>query len=214
MATEKFYLASPDLKSVARVTTIEHMGGRQRVRLDRTLFHPQGGGQKADRGFIAGCAVTDVRHGEDQEVDHIVLGSELACGDEVSLEVDGEWRILSSRWHSAGHLLADLVVKADPRLAPLRGHHWPGEGRVEFAGDAVGLGELARQIGLGIEELVAADVPFAIVGDPFRNRAVRIGLNEPVPCGGTHVRSAGELSGVRIRKVQQKEGLLRIGYEM
>lgn len=214
MATLKLYLASDELACAAEITAVSDLGDRQLVRLDRTLFHAQGGGQKADRGTIDGFDVVDVRHAEDGEVDHFIAGAAFAPGQTVQLAVDPAWRDESRRWHSAGHLLADCVMALDPSLTAIRGHHWPGEGRVEFDGDAVGLGMLSEQLSEALRQVIAEDVPFHIVGDPFRSRALQIGSNAATPCGGTHVSSSRALAGLFIRKVQQKEGLLRISYAM
>lgn len=212
MATEKTYLASDNLSQDAVVTDVADFGDCQRVRLDRTLFHPQGGGQKADRGTINGLEVKDVRHAEEGEVDHLVVGGAFSVGQRVKIEVDHDWRKEGRRWHSAGHLLADIVTAIDPGLLATRGHHWPGEGRVEFTGDAKGLGALVEVLSQRIDEAIEADIPFQVVGDPHRSRALQIGTGKPVGCGGTHVSSAAALVGLTVRKVQQKEGFLRIGY--
>ena len=212
MTTAKLYLAGDDLTATASVVAVTDLGEGQSLRLDRTLFHPQGGGQKADRGTIDGVAVLDVRHADGCEVDHFVAGAPFRVGMGVALAIDQAWRDEGRRWHSAGHLIADCVVALDPRLKPLRGHHWPGEGRVEFAGDAVGLGALSERLSELLLDAIEGDVPFRIVGDPFCSRAIMIGDHEPVPCGGTHVTSAGVLAGLLVRKIQQKEGILRIGY--
>ncbi|HTU09564.1 MAG TPA: hypothetical protein VMG08_01600 [Allosphingosinicella sp.] len=212
MATEKLYLASDALSGTATVVEVIDLGDRQRVRLDQTLFHPQGGGQKADRGTIGEFEVADVRHTEDGEVDHVVLGSSFSAGQRVALAVDQAWRDEARRWHSAGHLLADCVVALNGQLRPLRGHHWPQEGRVEFQGDAIGLGALSERLPQMLAAAIEEDIPFRIVGDPNRSRALQIADHQPVPCGGTHVASARALLGLQVRKVQQKEGMLRISY--
>jgi Ser-tRNA(Ala) deacylase AlaX len=212
MATLKRYLASGDLTCTATVTGVVDLGDRLAIRCDQSIFHARGGGAIADCGRLGGHAVIDVRHAEEGEVDHYVAGGIFSVGQVVEMEVDAARREESSRWHSAGHLIADCVTALDPHLKATRGHHWPGEGRVEFAGDAVGLGALVEHLTEAMKRAIADDVPFRIVGDPYRNRALQIGSNAPIPCGGTHVASAGALNGLTIRKVQQKEGLLRIGY--
>jgi alanyl-tRNA synthetase len=214
MATLKLYLASDELACTAAITAVSDLGDRQLVRLDRTLFHAQGGGQQADRGTIEGFDVVDVRHADDGEVDHIVASAAFSVGPLVHLSVDRNRREENRRWHSAGHLIADCVMALDPRLTAIRGHHWPAEGRVEFAGDAVGLGALSERLTQSLQEMILQDIPFRIVGDPYRSRALQIGSNAAVPCGGTHVRSSRALAGLTIRKVQQKEGYLRISYGM
>ncbi len=59
--TERLYYASDATEArVKAIRCTEEADGRYAVELDQTLFHPQGGGQPADRGLIAGIAVEGV----------------------------------------------------------------------------------------------------------------------------------------------------------
>jgi Ser-tRNA(Ala) deacylase AlaX len=211
--TVKRYLASADLSGTATVT---HVGddGRPFVRLSETLFHPQGGGQKADRGTVGGRAVSHVAHADGGEVNHYLDSTEgLSVGDVVQLAVDAEWRQLNARWHTAGHLIAAVVEKLFPKLQGVAGHHWPGEGRVEFTpGDGASADEIAARLPDALAEAVRADLPVRVVGDPFASREVVVGDSRPVGCGGTHLPSVGGLGEVTVTGVKQKGGKLRVSY--
>lgn len=212
MATEKLYLASSDLTGDAIVTGLIE-GERKVVRLSRTLFHPQGGGQRADAGTIGGVAVLDVRHAEGGEVDHVVADfGTLKVGESVALTIDAEKRLLHARVHSAGHMIADAAVTVAANLVPKSGHHWPGEGRVEFEGEVADANAFVVALQAEVDRLVAADLPIAMLGDPNSSRQIRIGDGAAVGCGGTHVASLAQLEQVTIRKVQQKKGVLRVSY--
>ncbi len=211
--TVKRYLASADLTGTA---TITHVGndGRPFVRLSETLFHPQGGGQKADRGTVAGRAVTHIAAADGGEVNHYLDSTDgLAVGDAVPLAVDAEWRQLNARWHTAGHLIAAVVEKLFPTLQGVAGHHWPGEGRVEFVpADAANADELAARLPAVLADAVRADLPVRVVGDPFTDRKVVVGDSRLVGCSGTHLPSVGGLGAVRVTKVKAKDGKLRVSY--
>ena len=139
MPAEKLYLETPAVEGRATVTEVV---GDERpiVRLDRTLFHPQGGGQLADRGELfppdgPPVKVLDVRHSEGGEVDHFVDRVDgLTQGLEVRAHVDQERRSRNARLHSAGHLVAEVAEAIEPTIRAKAGHHWPGEARVEFDG--------------------------------------------------------------------------------
>ena len=63
--TRKVYLEQCErLELQATVVSILEEQGTESVVLDQTVFHPQGGGQKGDRGSIGDVQVTDTRHGE------------------------------------------------------------------------------------------------------------------------------------------------------
>ncbi|MFH7115838.1 hypothetical protein ACHWGW_18970, partial [Klebsiella pneumoniae] len=53
--TERVYYTSDATDGRAQIIACTaEADGRYAIELDRTLFHPQGGGQPADRGWIAG----------------------------------------------------------------------------------------------------------------------------------------------------------------
>lgn len=211
MATEKLYLWSSDLVADATITALID-GERKIVRLSRTVFHPQGGGQRADAGSIGGQPVVDVRHAEGDEVDHVVASLDgLTVGATVTLEVDAARRLLHARLHSAGHLIADAGAMVAPQIVGKAGHHWPREARVEFAGSVDDIPAFTAALSAKLDELVARDLPLAVLGDPAGVRRVKI-CGDEVPCGGTHVAVLGQIGPIAIRRVQAKGGMLRVSY--
>src|SRR5262249_17722638 len=101
------------------------------VRLDRTLFHPPGGGQLPDQGTTtaangAAIPVSDVRNADDGAVDHVVPSdAALNAGDRVRMEIKADVRQLHARLHSAGHVIALAGERIEPALRAVSGHHWP-----------------------------------------------------------------------------------------
>jgi alanyl-tRNA synthetase len=211
MTTDKLYLWSAVLEAEATVTALLD-GERKIVRLSRTVFHPQGGGQRADGGAIGGQPVLDVRHAEGGEVDHVVSSFDgLAVGATVQLRVDAAKRKLHARLHSAGHLIADAGAMVAPQIVGKAGHHWPREARVEFDGAVDDIPAFTAALSAKLGELVAQNLPLAVLGDPSSVRRVKI-CGDEVPCGGTHVAALGEIGPIAIRRVQAKGGMLRVSY--
>lgn len=211
MATEKLYMWSRDLEADAVVTALID-GDRKIVRLSRTVFHAQGGGQRADTGTIADRKVLDVRHAEGDEVDHVVDSFDgLAVGATVHLNVDSTKRLLHARLHSAGHLIADAGAMVAPQIVGKAGHHWPREARVEFAGAVDDIPAFTAALSAKLDELIAQNLPLTVLGDPTTVRRAKI-CGDEVPCGGTHVATLGEIGAIAIRKVQAKGGMLRVSY--
>jgi len=211
MATEKLYLWSRDMRGEARITALLD-GEKKIVRLARTLFHPQGGGQRADQGTIAGRPVLDVRHAPEDEVDHVVASLDgLNVGETVPLNVDAVRRHLHARLHSAGHLIADAGALVAPGLHGKAGHHWPNEARVEFDGQVCDIPAFTAALDAKLRDLIARDLPVAVARDAQDTRGVTI-CGAAVPCGGTHVAHLGEIEAITIRRVQQKGGGVRVSY--
>lgn len=217
MPTTKKYLLDASLMGIAEITGTGRDDERRCwVRLNRTWLHAQGGGQKADRGTIDDVEVFHVSHAENGEVNHYVTSlAAFQTGQSVLVRVEPEWRNLSSRYHTAGHATALLVEARFPHMKAVAGHHWPGEARVEFLGDPKpDLLEVQTQLIEDLRNAIEADEPICIVGDPVISRAIQIGNRAPTPCGGTHVKSLGELGFVGISRIRIKSGRLRISYEI
>lgn len=82
--------------------------------LDQTAFYPKGGGQNWDEGYI----IKDdekfrvVYVGKfSGEISHEVDKSGLKEGDEVSCELEWERRYTYMRYHTASHLLSNILYR-------------------------------------------------------------------------------------------------------
>lgn len=218
--TIKQYLAVPNLKGQAIITEVNY-GDRPFVRLNETLFHPQGGGQKADIGTLTGAfgvvQITHVTHAADrQNVDHYFDQASLfTVGEKVELRVDPTWRLQNAQLHTAGHLIAAVVEHNFPTLKAISGHHWPGEARVEFEGIFnASDDDLIALTKIGIQDARHAELAVRICGDPFSTRTIQIGEFKPVPCGGTHLPNVADLPAIVLGNVKNKKGRIRISYHL
>jgi alanyl-tRNA synthetase len=213
MSVTKQYLASSDLTTTTTITEIGEDEGKLYLRLQETLFHSQGGGQKADRGMISGVAVIHVTHA-DGEVNHYVESiADLQVGMLVEIAIDPGWRQLNAKSHTAGHLIAAIGDSIFPELKAIGGHHWPGESRVEFEGkSSLNSDEIISTLTSAVDRAVADNLSVKVVGDPFTSRQIQIGMFSPVPCGGTHLNSLSELSDLVLTKVKSRGDKIRISY--
>ena len=216
MTVEKIYLAEPQtLTGAARVIALLE-GEKKIVRLDKTWFHPQGGGQKGDRGILGPVAVLDTKHAEGGEVDHIGATFDgLVVGQIYPLTVDAPSRRLNAVNHSAGHLIAALVDPAFPDIKAVQGHHWPKEARVEFEGMLTEdvIARVTAFLQPALDRALAEDWPVVVCGDPYVNRSIRFGCAEAVPCGGTHVARLGQIQKITVKSLKKKGDRLRVAYE-
>jgi misacylated tRNA(Ala) deacylase len=211
----------------AEVLAVSERGG---IVLDQTVFYATSGGQPGDTGrlVVESLAVpigATVYGGEKTDLIH-VPARELALprpGQRLRAEIDWERRHRHMRMHTALHLLCSLV-----RFPVTGGSVGAEESRLDFDitdADAVDKDALTEQL----NALVAADHPVATrwisdeeladnpglvrtmtVKPPMgtgRVRLVAIGGNGAVdlqPCGGTHVRSTGEIGRVAVTKIEKK----------
>lgn len=197
------------------------------LRLDRTVFYPQGGGQPGDTGVLrlgdgTALPIIDTRKGEtDDEVLHLLApGASLpAIGTAVTAEIDWERRYRLMRMHSCLHLLCAVVPGA-----VTGGQVGDERGRLDF--DVPGAALDKDAITAGLNQLIVGDhaaVPHWISDDELRQRPELVrtmSVKPPMgkgrvrlldiegidlqPCGGTHVRRTGEIGPVAVVKIENK----------
>jgi misacylated tRNA(Ala) deacylase len=217
-------------ETTAVVTAVTPEGG---IVLNRTVFYAQGGGQPGDVGALRRAdgeviPIANAIYGADRaDIVHVPAGGVhgLAPGDAVTALLDWPTRHRRMRMHTALHLLS--VVLPHPVTGGAIGD---GEGRLDF--DIPDAGDLDREAANAkLAELIALDraVAFRWITDaeldanpglvktmkvqPPRGsgkvRLVEIDGLDLQPCGGTHVRSTGEIGRVAIAKVEKKGKLNR-----
>jgi Ser-tRNA(Ala) deacylase AlaX len=136
--TRRDYYFSDELEADTRVVACEESDGRYSVELEHTIFHPQGGGQLADAGWINGSPVLAVEsHGD---AIHHIVSQPLPLGD-ARLKINAETRALHSRLHSAGHLIGHVGMAWG--MTPSKAQHWPNASRVVFQFDGSTAPDLA-----------------------------------------------------------------------
>ena len=208
--TEALYLASDDLECTGRVLSCrETQEGLWAVVCDRTVFHPQGGGQPSDIGLINDVSVRKVIHTPDA----IIHLCEAPLEGEVSMAVDGKTRRLHSRLHSAGHIIG--FVGDELGWHATKGNHFPGESRVVFEP------QKPEAIHLTEAEVLQSEVN-ALISKKLERRMTEIdGLRyvtwgdlRAYPCGGTHVANTEEIGKVKISKIKMKKGQISVSYSL
>ena len=178
------------------------------VVLRATLFHPQGGGQPCDTGWIGESLVLRVVQEPDRIIHFVDRPVPLGM---TCIRVDEQRRCFNTRMHSAGHLIGHFIQTLG--WTPIKAHHWPDEGRVQFkpGDDAQEID--AQSVQLGIDQWVEHDLPRLT---SLRDGAREIGFGElpAYGCGGTHVRSLKDLGTVTIASLSQKKGTLSVHYSV
>ena len=97
-------LAARDPSVRTFTATVESVDGT-RVVLDESYFYPEGGGQPADRGTIAGVDVVDVQSSEAGVVHELSEPLAVQTGETVEAVVDDAFRTYCMRAHTASHIL-------------------------------------------------------------------------------------------------------------
>lgn len=204
------------------------------VVLSRSIFHPQGGGQQADTGRLAckdlpelAVAFASLRK-EDGAVLHdgaadpkdAARWAEAVGKVQVTCHIDEAKRKLAARLHSAGHLLDAAVTAVGLNWVPGKGYHFPDGPYVEYI-----LNEKSRKIDMkkagdkesviqalqsNIDRLVSAGGSVTVRHvDGVRHVSI---AGEECPCGGTHVPELSHIGPIEVKKLQNKQGNVRLSY--
>ena len=227
--TEQLYRADAYLKeTTAAVLSVNERGG---IVLDRTPFYASAGGQPGDKGVIRSAAgecpiATTVYDTADKSmIVHVAAegAPKPAVGETVTIALDWDTRLKHMRMHTAMHLMCSLV-----KFPVTGGQIGADEGRLDFdIEDAAAVDK--DKLTVDIQALVAANHPVSerwitdaeLDANPGlvrtlsvqpprgtgRIRLVMIGEGGSIdmqPCGGTHVRTTGEIGNVVVTKIEKK----------
>lgn len=192
--------------------------------LDRTVFYPTGGGQSGDSGTIHwqghSATVIDTRYGEGGTIRHIIEegATRPQTGNRVRASIDWDRRYRHMRMHTALHLLGSVLqygvtggnISAEKSRLDFDMEHTVDKEEVSKAlKTLVEEDHPVRCRWITDEELEAQPdlVRTMSVQPPKGAGKVRLLEIEGVdlqPCGGTHLKSTGEVGQVRIGKVEKK----------
>lgn len=213
---------------------VKEQGSNYYVVLDSTIFHPKGGGQPSDMGWLNGKGFNMQVKKALKSGDHVILygrctgvPSEGPCRQEI----DWDKRLFYMRRHAAAHLFDGVLAQVSGRaFEPL--DSWLGDDAyVAYQGDPPGEDTVARAakeanrtIAEGRTVTVQVVKPEELSGlrqfwtsvlqDQKEIRLVTVEGFEPIPCAGTHVRDIKEIGGVKVISTERTPDGFRIHFDV
>ena len=198
-------------------------GQRGGVALERTPFYAESGGQVGDAGELGNAlsrfAVADTQSASGRHVHLGVLErGTLAIGDRVDARVDRARRHAVAQHHSATHLLHSALREALGEHVTQRGSLVAaGRLRFDFSHPAPLSAAERREIEARVNALIRDDAAvrvermpraradevgaLALFAERYADEVRVVGMGDGFStelCGGTHVRSVGELGAFKI----------------
>ncbi|MHB9864189.1 alanyl-tRNA editing protein [Streptomyces sp. YIM S03343] len=205
-----------------RVIAVGKRDGALWAAVEHCPFHPQGGGQPADRGWLEDAEIVPVRDHESGLI--VAMAPEggtlplVSEGQQVRARIDLPARMRHAALHTAGHL-----VEAAGRMQGwemVSNNHFPGQARIEFRvpeaetrlADPEGREEVTAALRASVAAAIAEDLPVFARYEGEGRRVVHLHDLHAAPCGGTHVRSLGDLDEVDLPTLKVKKGRIRVSY--
>lgn len=218
--TQRLYYTDSRLRTF-EASIVDRSDEGRRVYLDRTAFYPTAGGQPCDTGRLSGVAVTEVVE-EGDRIAHLV--ADPIKGDLVEGEVNWARRFDHMQQHSGQHLLSAV-------LADLLGHTTVGvhigqdNSTLDLAAEQLTAEQISR-VEDRANEIVTENRPVEISFEEaedatgLRKASDRVGALRIITienldrsaCGGTHVRSTGEIGSILIRKLERMRKGMRLEF--
>jgi alanyl-tRNA synthetase len=192
------------------------------VYLDRTAFYPTSGGQPNDTGSLAGVPVVDVVD-EDDRIAHRLAAPAPPSGA-VDAAVDWSRRFDHMQQHSGQHLLSAVFAELFG-LKTVSFHLGADSSTIDIEGVPVDAGVLTAAERRA-NEIIYQNRPLHV---DFQHAADAQGLRKPSEregtlrivsidgldrsaCGGTHVRTTGEIGAILLRKTEKIRQSTRVEF--
>jgi alanyl-tRNA synthetase len=191
-----------------------------RVYLDTTAFYPTSGGQPHDLGTINGIAVESIEEQNDGRIAH-TLASAVSPGLAVC-HIDWTRRFDHMQQHTGQHLLSAVFFDLFG-FQTVSFHMGAEVSTIDLAVAALTQQQI-EQAERRANELVCENrgvtVSFENAPEGLRKasdregelRIVSIDGIDRSACGGTHVRSTGEIGAIQIRKLDKIRGNVRLEF--
>jgi len=236
--TKKLYLDDPYLKeSVATVLISKQEKKNIYVILDKSIYHPKGGGQPTDLGFLRGDDFNiDLK--KVMEVRGVLVhfgklnGRLPQTGEEIYCSLDWKRRNLVMKLHTAGHVLDYALKEVYGKVVDTLGAlHGPPVAFTEYRGTSPSMeqieaiqerankivrdGRKVRFIYVNRDGLMMAakDAPnIDRLPKAERYRLVVIEGVNAIPCTGTHVKNTAEIGTIEVRGVERTERGFKLYY--
>lgn len=229
MMTERlYYTDSYSTYFDATITQVTQVDGRSAVALDRTFFYPTSGGQPHDVGTLNAWRVTDVIAAADGEILHVLDQpvDSAAVGHLVQGEIDWDRRYDHMQQHAGQHLLSQSCFQL-LGYDTLSVHFGATESTLDLDTDSLSAAEVA-ELERFANTMVFSNLPirsyFATDDEvtrlPLRRapkvtgtiRIVEIHQFDWSACGGTHVRTTGEIGAIKIVKQERRKNQTRLTF--
>lgn len=190
-------------------TTVASVNGNE-VLFNETIIFSFCGGQESDKATVNDISVLGSRMDGNLIYYTLPEGHGLKPGDKVIQRIDWPRRNRLMRLHFAAELILEIVTQKYG-LEKVGAHIAETKSRIDFKSDS-NISAHFPEILQKYNEIIAANLPihkdFSDVAT--QRRFWKIDSFAQVPCGGTHVKTTGEVGYVTLKRDRPGKGIERI----
>lgn len=206
--TKKIFWQDPYLTQLD--TTVQSVDGNH-IALHETIFYAFSGGQESDHGTFNGFNVLDAKKEGKKIIYTLEENHNLKVDDKVTIIIDWHRRYQLMRLHFAAEIVLELVCQQFPDVIKVGAHIAQDKSRIDFEWNQnispfiLSLQHDAQNIINTNQKIISA------FSDELNERRYwKINEFAEVPCGGTHLRTVGEIGKIRLKRVNPGKGRERI----
>lgn len=190
-------------------TKIASIAGNK-ILFEETIIYSFAGGQESDKAWINGVPViSSVREGN---LIYYILPDDhiFAEGDSVTMTIDWLRRHRLMRLHFAAELILEIVTQ-QYKFEKIGAHISESKSRIDFIAD-INVSTVFEEILNLYNQIISKNLPIETGYSDIENqrRYWKIECFAQVPCGGTHVKSTGEVGFVTLKRERPGKSIERI----
>lgn len=199
MSTEKFFWTDPYLKEIK--STITSVNGSI-LTLDKTILFSFSGGQQSDEGTIGDFNVKN-SYIQDKEIFYEIEDHHnLKKGDEVAVKLNWDKRYKIMRLHFTAELILELVYQGYSNSEKIGANITSEKARIDFQWNgniSEIFSELKEKFNAIIKNNYTIISEFSYIEKELRYWEIKEFAK--VACGGTHLKTTGEVGEVVLKRV-------------
>jgi alanyl-tRNA synthetase len=209
MAVKKIFWDNPYQTEL--ITKVNSVQGNI-ITLFETIAYAFSGGQQSDDGKINGFQILDAKKVEKEIYYTLESWHNLKIGDEVFVEIDWDKRYKLMKLHFAAEIILELVNQNFNHPLKFGANITSEKARLDFFWKN-NITEMFPILEIKAKEIIDSNLPIESAFSDIENeiRHWKIEGFGMVECGGTHIKTTGEIGPIRLKRETQGKDKERIG---
>ena len=171
------------------------------VRVDRSIFFAESGGQESDHGYFENHPVAAAYCDGADIVYQLPAAHGLQRGQHITMRIDWTRRYRLMRLHFAAEVILELCYRRLPGIEKIGAHIGEHKARIDFRWPQT-VSAVLPELSAQAHAFIRSNQPItsAFSDEEQQHRYWRVADFARVACGGTHLKATGEVGSVRLQR--------------